>query len=167
MKTTELHAGESLQYTARSRFVTKALLCPFNRKFQVEMKFTLIFWSVFLVSPLGLIAQEKVEDIIPLKENAKLSCQFTTPELRERKKTIIADLKNLVLEKTELANGFRYYFNGTDKTLDLLNNFIMTERLCCAFFTFTLTISDEKNFTTLELTGPPGVKDFIKEEIGF
>ena len=68
MKTTELHAGESLQYTARSRFVTKALLCPFNRKFKAEMKFTLIFWCVFQVSPLGLIAQEKKDDMILLKK---------------------------------------------------------------------------------------------------
>ena len=72
-----------------------------------------------------------------------------------------------MLEKVELNNGYRYKFDGSDKMLDLLNSFIKTERLCCDFFTFTLTASDDKNFTLLDLTGPEGVKEFIQHEIDF
>jgi hypothetical protein len=103
----------------------------------------------------------------PLIERAKLSCKLTTPELQQRKKTIIAELKILLLEKSELENGFRYKFDGSDKMLDLLNSFIKTERLCCDFFVFNLEASGDTKFVWLELRGPEGVKDFIRYEIDF
>ena len=102
-----------------------------------------------------------------ITEEAKLSCKLTTPELQQRKKTVIADLKDQVLEKTETDKGFKYKFEGSDKLLDLLNSFIKTERMCCSFFMFTLTVSSDMKFAWLELSGPEGTKDFIKHEIEF
>lgn len=96
-----------------------------------------------------------------------LSCKLTTPELQQRKKIVIAELKNQVLEKTETDKGFKYKFNGSDKMLDLLTSFIKTERLCCSFFVFNLTASSDNSFAWLELSGPEGTKDFIKHEIEF
>lgn len=97
----------------------------------------------------------------------KLTCKLTTPELQQRKNTVIAELKDYVLEKIETENGFKYKFEGSDKMLDLLSSFIKTERLCCDFFVFTLTASGDAKFTMLELSGPEGTKDFIKNEIDF
>jgi len=97
----------------------------------------------------------------------KLTCKLTTPELQQRKKTVIAALKNQVLEKIETENGFKYKFEGSDKMLDLLSSFIKTERLCCDFFVFTLTASGDTKFIWLELSGPEGTKDFINHEIDF
>lgn len=127
---------------------------------------------IILVATLGLSlqslkAQEKTSSMKTLMEEAKLTCKLTTPELQERKKTVIAELKNLMLEKVETDNGYKYKFDGSDKTLDLLNNFIKTERLCCSFFVFTLTASSDAKSTWLELSGPEGTKDFIKHEIDF
>jgi hypothetical protein len=116
---------------------------------------------------LGSSAQEKTKDMKTLNEQAKLTCKLTTPELQQRKKTVIAELKNQVLEKGETDNGFKYKFDGSDKMLDLLNSFIKTERMCCDFFVFTLTASSDAKFTWLELSGPVGTKDFIKNEIDF
>jgi len=87
--------------------------------------------------------------------------------LQQRKKTVVAELKNVLLEKIELENGFSYKFNGSDEMLDILNSFIKTERLCCDFFVFNLKISSHDSFAWLELTGPEGVKKFIKCEIEF
>ncbi len=97
----------------------------------------------------------------------KITCKLTTPELRQRKATVIASLKEMVLEKQELANGFRYRFSGSDQTFDLLNNFIKTERLCCDFFAFRLTVADQESPVWLELSGPEGAKAFIENEIEF
>ena len=97
----------------------------------------------------------------------KLSCKLTTPELQQRKKTVIAELKNLLLEKTETENGFKYKFGNSDTMLDLLTDFIKTERMCCDFFTFNLSVSGDNDFAWLELSGPNGTKEFIKEEIEF
>jgi hypothetical protein len=97
----------------------------------------------------------------------KLTCKLTTPELQQRKSTIIAELKNQVLEKIETEDGFKYKFECSNKMLDLLSSFIKTERLCCDFFVFSLTTSGDTKFTWLELSGPEGTKDFINREIDF
>lgn len=127
----------------------------------------LLIWIVAFTLPLTVMAQEKTKDMKTLMEEAKLSCKLTTPELQLRKKTVIAELKNQVLEKTETEKGFKYKFNGSDKMLDLLNSFIKTERLCCSFFVFNLTVSSDNSFAWLELSGSEGTKDFIRHEIEF
>ena len=131
------------------------------------MKTITLLLAILFLSSVILLAQEKTKNMETLMERAKLSCKLTTPELQQRKKTVVAELKNMLLEKTELENGFKYKFDGSDKMLDLLNSFIKTERLCCDFFVFNLTASSDSSFAWLELTGPEGVKDFIKYEIEF
>ena len=92
-----------------------------------------------------------------------VTCKLTTPELQKRKATVIAELKALVLVRKELSNGFAYEFSGADDILDKLNTFIKTERVCCVFFTFQLTVEADKAF--LSITGPEGAKEFLKEEV--
>jgi hypothetical protein len=99
-----------------------------------------------------------------IRERSQLSCKLTSPDLQERKRTVITRLKNLALDQIETETGFKYKFEGSDRVLDVLNDFIKTERLCCDFFVFTLNVSGE--YTWLELSGPEGTKDFIKQEIG-
>lgn len=100
-------------------------------------------------------------------KNDRLSCRLTSAELIERKATVIGSLKQLILERQEIHNGFRYRFHGSDEILDLLNNFIKTERLCCEFFNFKITVADRDSQVWLELSGPDGAKEFILNEIGF
>lgn len=92
-----------------------------------------------------------------------ITCKLTTPELQKRKATVIADLKGLVLERKELENGFSYRFEGKDEILDKLNEFIKTERMCCDFFTFQVTV--EEQTAVLAITGPNGAKEFLKQEV--
>ena len=93
-------------------------------------------------------------------------CKLTTPELRKRKETVIASLKQQILDKKELKDGYAFKFPGTDEVLNELTEFIKTERACCDFFTFGLSISGDKSEAWLELTGVDGAKDFIKSELG-
>ena len=46
-----------------------------------------------------------------------------------------------------------------------LAEFIKTERRCCEFFVFGLSVSGDKSEIWLELTGPEGTKDFISSEL--
>ena len=101
----------------------------------------------------------------PKDKRTTLSCKLTTPELRERKATVIASLKKQVIEKKELKNGYAYKFTGSDSTVDELANFIKTERQCCDFFTFNISVSGDKSEAWLQITGPKGTKDFIKDEL--
>ena len=98
-------------------------------------------------------------------KSGELSCKLSAPEIRQRKETVLASLKKQVLEKKALKNGYAYKFPGTDKMLDELTEFIKTERQCCDFFVFNLSISGDKSEIWLELTGVEGAKDFIDGEL--
>lgn len=106
------------------------------------------------------------DDCKAKNKSGELSCKLTTPELRERKETVIASLKQQIIEKKELKNGFAFKFLGTDEVLDELTEFIKTERECCNFFTFAISVSGDKSEAWLELTGADGAKDFITTELG-
>ena len=105
------------------------------------------------------------DDCEATNKKGKLACKLTTPELRERKTTVIASLKKQLLEKKELKNGFAYKFIGSDAMVDELATFVKTERACCDFFIFNLSISGDKTEAWLEITGPKGAKEFIKTEL--
>lgn len=94
-------------------------------------------------------------------------CKLTSPELTKRKHTVIASLKKKVLESKESDHGFAYKFDGYDIVIDELCEFIKTERQCCDFFSFSLSVGKEPGFIWLELTGPRGAKEFIKTELEF
>lgn len=98
-------------------------------------------------------------------KNSALSCKLTSPELQQRKASVIAGLKKKLLSRKELKNGYLYRFEGSDEILDELLQFIKTERACSDFFVFNLSISGDKSEAFLEISGPEGVKDFIRSEL--
>jgi len=71
----------------------------------------------------------------------------------------------LYLDGRNGAWDYAFKFPGTDAMLDELTEFIKTERECCDFFTFNISISGDKSEAWLELTGLEGAKDFIKTEL--
>jgi hypothetical protein len=124
----------------------------------MKVKFKLV--CLLLLMAMAAVGQNKTT----MKTATKpITCKLTTPELQERKATVIAALKAIVVSRSELNNGYSYEFEGTDEILDKLNIFIKTERLCCDFFTFQLTVED--NIALLNITGPEGAKEFLKEEV--
>jgi hypothetical protein len=99
-------------------------------------------------------------------QSGELSCKLSSPQLIKRKETVLKSLKKQILETRELPDGYAFKFPGTDKVLDELNEFIKTERTCCDFFIFGLSVSGDQSEAWLELTGPEGAKDFISAELG-
>jgi hypothetical protein len=99
-------------------------------------------------------------------QSSELSCKLSSKQLMKRKETVLKNLKNEILETRELSNGYSFKFAGNDKVLDQLHEFIKTERTCCDFFIFGLSISGDTSEAWLELTGPEGAKNFISEELG-
>lgn len=147
-----------MDYTPPSIFASKL-------KNNNQMK-QLFIIPVLLLS-VNLMAQNKSTNMenVSIKPRT-MSCKLTSPELQERKITIIANLKAQILEKKEIDNGYTYKFSGTDAIIDELSQFIKTERKCCSFFDFTIEIEGvEDGNIWLAITGPEGVKDFIKEDL--
>jgi hypothetical protein len=121
------------------------------------------FYLCFILCLGGTTAHGQSKDIGMEKASKQITCKLTTPELQKRKATVVAELKALVLERNELENGYSFKFEGTDQNLDQLTEFIKTEKMCCDFFTFQLTV--EEGTAILHITGPTGAKEFLKEEI--
>lgn len=94
-----------------------------------------------------------------------MQAMWVTSEMQKRKETVLASLKAQMTEKKEVKGGYAFKFPGTDKMLDEPTEFIKTERECCDFFTFTISISGDKSEAWLELTGADGVKHFISTEL--
>jgi hypothetical protein len=122
--------------------------------------------KVYLASPftlIGFVVRGQNKTIVMETPSRSVTCKLTTPELQKRKATIIAELKALVVSRNELANGYGFDFEGSDEVLDKVHDFIKTERMCCDFFTFQLTVESDK--VLLHITGGEGAKEFLKEEI--
>lgn len=127
----------------------------------MSMKYKIHLAAMFALISIAVQGQQKESTMETNKKD--LTCKLTPAELQKRKATVIAELKELVLTRQELADGYSYKFEGTDELLDKINDFIKTERMCCDFFTFQLTI--EEGTAVLNITGPGEAKEFLKEEI--
>ena len=71
-----------------------------------------------------------------------------------------------VLESKELADGFAYRFPEGDEWLAELAEVIKLERRCCPFLSFNLSVGAGGGPVWLELTGPPGTKEFLSSLFG-
>lgn len=94
-----------------------------------------------------------------------LLCKLTSTEVQQRKASVLAVLQENVLEKKELDNGYAFKFRGSNAMIDTLISFIKSEKQCCDFFTFNLAVRGDQDVVWLQVTGPEGVKDFIKTEM--
>ena len=110
---------------------------------------------------------EKNQQTIAMMKADKqaFACKLSSPELQKRKSTVIAQLKSIIIEKVELSNGFSSKFRNTDATIDLLVNFIKSERECCDFFNFNMFVSRDQ-YILMDISGAEGIKTFIHDEIG-
>ncbi len=93
--------------------------------------------------------------------NAKALSQ---PE-RARYQDLTQRLFAAVQENRELSDG--YGFRLPPGELIAVAEWVGLERRCCPFFTFTLEQTRDGGPLWLRVTGPAGVKAFIREEFQF
>jgi hypothetical protein len=94
-----------------------------------------------------------------------LSCKLTSAELEERKTDVLSVIKRKILDKKELSNGYSFKFKNTDEMIDMLTDFVKSERQCCDFFNFSLHINNDGSLW-FDLTGPKEAKEMIASELG-
>ena len=129
-----------------------------------------ILFFIALILPVCFACTQKdaISDSAPKAKNSKneLTCKLMPEEMRLYKESVLASLKNKIIDKKELPNGYAFKFPGSDSVVDELIGFIKAERECCDFFVFNLSISGDKSEAWLQLTGVEGAKDFITQELG-
>ena len=92
-----------------------------------------------------------------------VACSLMPAELQERRRGLLAKVRAATSEVTELDDGFRYEFPLAGEVLGEITKLIQLERQCCPFLTFRLTIQAGADSVSLDLTGPPGTKEFLAE----
>jgi hypothetical protein len=91
-----------------------------------------------------------------------IACDLTAAELQERRNTVLERVRRSVVDVKELEDGFAYSFSSEGEQLKELAGLIDLERRCCPFLRFRLTIEAGGGPFCLEITGPDGTKDFLR-----
>jgi len=97
-----------------------------------------------------------------------LFCDMTvfSPEQREAHIAAIRQLLATVRDAQELPDGYALRFAPDSEVFFKLAEFISGERLCCPFLNFDLRVEADAGPVWLRLTGPEGVKEFLRLELG-
>jgi hypothetical protein len=90
-----------------------------------------------------------------------IACSLTPAALNARKEGLLSDLLKRAQSHEELPQGYRLEFVPTDDTLAAIARTIEAERQCCRFLRFSIIVEPDGGPIALELTGPPGTREFI------
>lgn len=94
--------------------------------------------------------------------NLPIACMLTGAELQERRRTVLEKAKQSIVETRELESGYALSFPSSPESLKDLSALVDLERQCCPFLTFRITVEANSGPVWLEVTGPDGTKDFLK-----
>ena len=103
----------------------------------------------------------------PAQGTIPIACDIAAIPAAERSQHAarIADWRCRIQESVELADGFSFRFTPDTPLLLTLAEFIARERLCCPFFRFQIEL-EPGGPLWLRLSGPAGVKDFLRTAFG-
>ena len=86
------------------------------------------------------------------------------PTQRAAHRQLTERLLHARCKTTETPDGYQFQFDASAVSLPDLANWAVAEAKCCPFFNFHLDLENSGNTVGLRLTGPEGVKQFIRLE---
>jgi hypothetical protein len=92
-----------------------------------------------------------------------IACSLTDSELQERRKDYLEKIAASLIGSEELENGFSFQFRLGPGFLQGLAEVIDLKRQCCPFLTFRTILQAGDTSAVLELTGPDGTKEMVRE----
>ena len=95
--------------------------------------------------------------------NLPVACSLTEPELQERRSTVLQKFRGAVVEVKETPEGYTFRLPSDGAWLLEVANLVDVERRCCPFLRFQITVEAGGGPTWLELSGPEGAKEFLRE----
>ena len=103
------------------------------------------------------------------EEKARFYCDRTalTAEQRVQIRTFGHTLHDAVQNARELPNGYEFEFASDAPIYQALVQYIPLERACCPFFEFNVRVAPNGGKLYWSLTGPAGIKEFIREELAW
>ena len=88
-------------------------------------------------------------------------CTVTPVALKARRDGLLSNLLKRAQSHEELPLHHRLRFTPADDMLAVIPQTIEAERQCCRFLRFSITVEPDGGPILLELTGPPGTREFI------
>jgi hypothetical protein len=95
-----------------------------------------------------------------------IACTLTPDALRARRDGLLADLLQRAERSDWSGDGLCLHFTAASDTLSAIAGAIEAERRCCRFLRFTVTVEPDEGPMRLELTGPPGTREFLASLLG-
>lgn len=105
---------------------------------------------------------------LTLERESPFVCDLTALDAAQRRRyaAVLAQLRQSVEMVVELPNGLAFRHPADPATLLAIAEFISLERRCCPFLNFDLEVVIADGPAWLRLTGPEGVKAFLRAELG-
>ena len=98
--------------------------------------------------------------------HSPIICTLQPDELRTRREGLLAELQRRVRGVEERPDGYRLQFEPDGDTLELIANVVEAERQCCRFLRFGIQVEPDHGPVYLDLTGPPGTREFLAGMFG-
>ncbi len=93
--------------------------------------------------------------------NPPIVCTLDPAALKARREGLLAQLAARATDRREIDDGYRLQFTGSSDTLALIARTVEAERRCCRFLRFEITVEPDGGAMILDLTGPPGSREFL------
>jgi hypothetical protein len=93
--------------------------------------------------------------------NLPIVCTLDPAALAARREGLLAQLVARANERRETDEGYRLQFTGSSGTLELIARTVEAERHCCRFLRFQITVEPGEGTIVLDVTGPPGSREFL------
>lgn len=90
-----------------------------------------------------------------------IACTLSPAALRARRQGLLSDLLRRADEHQEVPEGHLLRFAANDEMLEIIARAVDAERQCCRFLRFQITVEPDGGPISLELSGPPGTREFI------
>jgi hypothetical protein len=90
-----------------------------------------------------------------------IACKLTDSDFQRRRTDLLNEVAGGVVETKELEDGYACRFPSDAIWVATLAKLITVERECCPFLRFSLRLEPAEGPIWLDLTGPPGTKDFL------
>ena len=88
-------------------------------------------------------------------------CTLSGPDMLERKRTVLDEVRAGREEVRELPDGYAYRYPGTDEWAEKWFRMVRLERECCAFLDFELIFERGQGPIWLRIRGAEGAKEAL------
>lgn len=97
-----------------------------------------------------------------MSDELPIVCTLTPAAREARRQGLLRDLVRRADAREETPQGQRLRFRPAEDTLAAIARVVDAERQCCRFLRFEITVEPGEGPMWLELSGPPGAREFIE-----